>query len=293
MVATFDQGFLKAVADGVFLLADQKESKLLNLVRKESKVGEYVFFDRADTANGLAEVTTNKATTSLSDIVRSRRGLANKLYMEHLWTDKIDEIKSMNDPASHFSTVLGRDVGKTIDDIIIDGALGDALTGKDGGGTQALPSSQKIAVGFGAEADIGLTVEKLIEAARILDANEIDDMNRIIVVGAKAMSQLLNTTKATSADFNSVRALVAGQIDTFMGFKFIKSQRLGVDANDDNRVIAFHPESIVFNMPAALEFKAGENMDKNYLYQASVIMSGGAVRIQDEGVVEIACDPVA
>ena len=294
MVATFDQGFLKAVADGVFLLADQKESKLLNLVRRENKVGEYVFFDRADTANGLAEVTTNKATTSLSDIVRSRRGLANKLYMEHLWTDKIDEIKSMNDPASHFSTVLGRDVGKKIDDIIIDAALGSALTGKDGGGTQALPSGQKVAVNFaGGGNDVGLTVEKLIEAARILDAEEIDDMNRIILVGAKAMSQLLNTTKATSADYNSVRALVAGQIDTFMGFKFIKSQRLGVDANSDNRVIAFHPDSIIFNMPAGLEFKAGENMDKNYLYQASAIMSGGAVRIQDEGVVEIACDPTA
>lgn len=294
MTATFDQGYLKAVAEGVFLLADQKNAKILNLVRKEFKVGDYVFFDRADTADGMAEVTTNKATTSLSDVVRSRRGLQNKLYMEHLWTDKLDEIKSMNDPASHLTQILGRDVGKKIDDIIISAAFGSALTGADGGGTQALPSGQKVAVSFaGGGSDVGLTVEKLIEAARILDANEIDEDGRVVIVGAKPLSQLLNTTKATSADYNSVKALVSGQIDTFMGFKFIKSQRLGVDSNSDNRVLAFHKDSLIFNMPKPVDIKAGEDMTKNYMYQVSAILAGGAVRLQDEGVVEIACDPTA
>lgn len=295
MTVTFDQGYLKAVAEGVNMLAQQKITKIAGLVRQENKAGDYVFFDTLAALSAMDEITTNKATTSLEDVVRARRGLRNKLYIKTIWTDKLDEIKSMNDPASHFAESLAAVVGREKDDILINAAFGSALTGADGGGSQALPSGQKVAVtvGNGGSGDVGLNVEKIIETARIMDAAEISSEGRFLVVGAKPMSQLLNTTKATSADYNSVRALVSGQIDTFMGFKFIKSQRLGVDSNSDLRVLAFQKDALIFNSPKALEVKAGENMDKNYLYQAAAIMSGAAVRVEDAGVVEIACDPTA
>jgi hypothetical protein len=40
------------------------------------------------------------------------------------------------------------------------------------------------------------------------------------------MSDLLGTTQVTSSDFNTVKALVQGSVDSFMGFKFISSNRL-------------------------------------------------------------------
>ena len=41
-------------------------------------------------------------------------------------------------------------------------------------------------------------------------------------------SDMLQHTQVTSADYNTVKALAEGAVDTFMGFKFIMSNRLPI-----------------------------------------------------------------
>jgi hypothetical protein len=74
----------------------------------------------------------------------------------------------------------------------------------------------------------GLTVAKLITANRILqNADLLDDTApRVLVCTAYEIENLLNTTKVTSADYNTIKALVNGTVDTFMGFKFVINKRL-------------------------------------------------------------------
>src|SRR5690606_16720791 len=113
------------------------------------------------------------------------------------------------------------------DDIAWQAALGNVLTGELGATPLALPTTQWIgkggAVGVDTGTATGLTVGKLITANEILeDADLEDDAPRVLVVTAKQLTNLLNTTKVTSADYASVKALVNGTIDTFMGFKFKK-----------------------------------------------------------------------
>lgn len=65
-----------------------------------------------------------------------------------------------------------------------------------------------------------LNLEKLTAIAQYMDDNEVPEEGRHIVYSASGKRSLLNTTQVTSADYASVKALVNGSIDTFMGFKF-------------------------------------------------------------------------
>lgn len=98
-------------------------------------------------------------------------------------------------------------------------------------------------------ADTNLNVEKLIEAAKLLDDEGVPAGDRYFVGSTSGKAALLNTTKATSSDFNSVQALVRGDIDTFMGFKFIWIENrteggLPVGAGDVRENYAFHKSAI-------------------------------------------------
>jgi hypothetical protein len=53
-----------------------------------------------------------------------------------------------------------------------------------------------------------------------LDDIEADSADRHIVLRAQALQELLSDSTVTSGDFNTVRALVNGELDTYMGFKF-------------------------------------------------------------------------
>ena len=58
------------------------------------------------------------------------------------------------------------------------------------------------------------------------------------MLGSQQVSNLLNTTEVKSADYNSIKALVQGDIDTFMGFKFLRSERLNL-ASTQRKCFAF------------------------------------------------------
>jgi hypothetical protein len=76
----------------------------------------------------------------------------------------------------------------------------------------------------------GLTLAKLIEAKEILDSGNVDpSIPRYIACSPKQVTDLLNNTTVTSSDYNTVKALAMGEINTFVGFNFIVSNRLGVD----------------------------------------------------------------
>ena len=78
----------------------------------------------------------------------------------------------------------------------------------------------------------GLTVGKLIEARKILGANDADDYdvngnsNLFLVVNSSQLAKLLQKTVVASADYNEIRALVAGDLNQYMGFNIIRTELL-------------------------------------------------------------------
>jgi hypothetical protein len=276
--------FVEQYKSNVFHLAQQKGSKLRDAVRTESIVGKSHFFERIGSTAAVKR-TSRHADTPRVDTPHSRRKVTMDDYD---WADLIDDsdkIRMLISPQSEYAKAGAYAMGRTMDDVIIAAATGNAFGGVSGGSTIALPAGQKIAHG-----STGLTIAKLISAKEKLDAANVDpDEARVLVCSAKQISDLLGTTQITSADFNSVKALVQGDIDTFMGFKFIRSERLGTDSNGNRQVLAFTNTSMGLALGKDIQTKISERADKNYSTQVYLCMTIGATRVEDEKVIEIAC----
>ncbi len=208
---------------------------------------------------------------------------------DYVWadfTDNEDKIRTLIDPTSAYAINAINAFGRSVDDAIIAAASGTAYTGKKGATAVALPASQKIA-----EGNVGLTVAKLIAAKGLFWTNDIDeDVALHIAVSSKQLQDLLGTTSVTSSDYNSVKALVKGEVNNFMGFEFHRTQRLAVDANDIRTCLAWAQDGILLGVGADIHTKISERSDKNYLVQVWCGMSIGGTRMEEKKVVEIGCD---
>ena len=276
--------FVEQYKSNVFHLAQQKGSRLRDAVRTETVVGKAHFFERIGSTAALKR-TSRHSDTPRVDTPHSRRKLTMDDYD---WADLIDnedKVRMLISPSSEYAQAGAWAMGRAMDDAIIDAASGNAFGGVAGGSTVALPSAQKIVHG-----SAGLSVTKLIEAKEILDANSVDpEEPRYCVVTSKQLSDLLAITQITSADFNSVKALVQGEIDTFMGFKFIRTERLDTNSSSNRLVLAFAQSGIGLAVGQDINTRISERADKNYATQVFLSMTIGATRIEDEKVVEIEC----
>jgi len=111
-------------------------------------------------------------------------------------------------------------------------------------------------------------------------------------MGAQQISDLLGDSIVTSADFNTVRALVQGEIDTFLGFKFVTSNRLPFDASntDDRLCFAYTEDAIKLAIGKDVQAKISERADKSYSTQVYYCMSIGATRMEEKKVFQIPCN---
>jgi hypothetical protein len=107
-----------------------------------------------------------------------------------------------------------------------------------------------------------------------------------MVVGPRQISDLLGDTSVTSSDFNTVKALVHGEVDSFMGFKFITSTRLSI-ASSKRLCIAFASDGIKLALGQDMMTRIDERNDKGYSTQVYVCMSIGSARLEESKVVSI------
>jgi len=200
--------------------------------------------------------------------------------------DDQDKVRLLVDPTSTYARAAAAAMGRAMDDVIISAALGTSLTGKDGTTSTPFDSNNTIAVG-----GAGLTLSKLIEAKEILDSNDVDpSIPRYMAVSPKQIANLLDDNEITSADYNTVRALVKGELDTFVGFKFIMTNRLGVDGSGDRRCFAWAMDGLKLAVGKEPTARIDERADKSYATQVYYCMSIGATRMEEAKVVEIICD---
>jgi len=268
----------------IMILSQQKGSRLAPTVRQDGDiVGKRVHFDLIGATASQKRVSRH-SDTPLINTPHSRRSAVMADYDWADLVDNADKLKIINDPTSSYVQNAVFAFGRDKDDVIITALGGSAGSGEDGSTLVALPSAQKVAVGT-----TGLSVAKLRAAKLILDKAEVDpDTMRFIAVTAEQMDDLLGDTNVTSSDFNTVKALVSGEVDTYMGFKFVKTQRL-VKTGNNRAVYAYLETAIGLGVPQDINARVTERDDKNYSTQVYANMSIGAVRVEDVQVVEITC----
>ena len=288
MSTEVNKAFAQKFRDTFLHLVQQKGSRLRDYVRVNTDIsGKYDHFDRIGSTSAR-KITSRHSDTPLISTPHSRRRVSMDDYNWADLIDKADKVRMLADPSSDYMKAGVWAMGRQMDDIIIAAMSGNAVSidEDDASSNVALPAAQKIAV----SGTTDMNVTKLRQAKKILDASDVDpDLPRHIVMKSNQFYDLLGDTVIQSSDYNTVKALVAGEIDTFMGFKFHRSERLAVDGSGDTLCLAWIPEGIGMSMGMDVKTEITERPDKNYSTQVYAQMCLGAVRIEDEKVVEIAC----
>jgi len=289
MSTEVNKAFVNKYRSNFIHLAQQKGSRLRNFVRvNEGVVGKADHHDRLG-STAAQKMTSRHADTPLISTPHSRRKVVMEDYNWADLVDKADKIKMLSDPGSEYMTAGVWAMGRTIDDLILAAMTGNAtsVSSTDATSSVALPSAQKIAHG-----SAGMTMAKLREARKILRAADIDvDEDLYLAISADKIDDLFaeSGTPIISVDYNEKKPLVEGSISYFMGFNLIHTERLGNDSNDNQQVMAWAKSGVGLSIGQNIETKISERPDKNYSMQVYAQMSLGATRIQDNHVVEIAC----
>jgi hypothetical protein len=256
--------------------AYQGKAMLVGAVRQRRGVeGSTVKFPKV--GRGVAT-----ARISQTDVTPLNVGFSNVTCTLQDWnaaeySDIFSQAKVNFDERSELVQVLGNAIGRRQDQLILDAltaATGTGTVGNDIGGT-----------------DTNLNVAKLRDAKRLLDRANVPPEGRHIILHASGLASLLSETAVTSSDFNTVKALVSGEINTFLGFTFhVMGDRteggLIIDGSLDRTCFAFHKDAIGYAEGIAPRTEVNYIPEKTSFLVNSVF-SAGAIAIDAEGIVKI------
>jgi hypothetical protein len=301
------EAFVKEFSDNVHILSQQKGSKLRPYVRQESIKGKSKSFDRVGSTE-MVQKTSRHGNTPQIDTPHSRRWC---FLADWEWADLIDDldkVRVLNEPTSEYVMVAMFAAGRKMDDYILAAADATITTGEEADSSVTLPNSQKICA-FDSNGLSDLNVDTLRYMKRIFDANEVpEELERHIACTSNQIFAMLGEDRMTSSDYAQVKALSEGKIDTFMGFKFHRLERVlkqltalsgnaatgavgsGSDALLNTRkVVAWAKPALILGVGQDVKARITERSDKSYATQPYINMAIGGTRMEEEMVVIAHC----
>lgn len=285
MPETIDVAYVQQYQRTMRILLQQMDSRLSGTTIPPVKMeGEYLYWERLG-ATEAVELSSRHSDTPNIEPDHSRRRSTAQPYVWATLLDRADAGRMLVDPKGPYQEAARAAMNRRKDRIILAALGGTAYGGKSGGTSIALPDAQKVVHG-----STGMTIAKLLAAKQLLDEAEAPD-ERYFACPAESIIDLLGTTEVTSADYNTVRALVNGIVDSFLGFKFIPTELIYLENSSSGTTwynYAFCKGAVGFGTIEEITVQLTERADKNYAWQPYVSMDMGATRIEDEMVVEVA-----
>jgi hypothetical protein len=258
--------------------AYQGTAKLRPAVRVKSGVeGSTYKFPKI--GKGVAQVRIPQSDVTPLNITYGQVTATLADYIAAEYSDIFMQAKVNFDERRELVQVVSNAIGRRQDQLIL-----DALA--------ASSTSNTVASSIGGS-NTNMNLDKLIAAKKLLDAGNVPMDNRHIIIHANNLAGMLGETKVTSSDFNTVKALVQGEINTFLGFTFHvlgdRSEGGLPLSSGDRTVYAFHRDAIGMAEGIAPKTEINYIPEKTSFLVASMF-SAGAVAIDDEGIVKITCD---
>ena len=303
--------FVEQYRASILLLSQQKMSRLRATCQEESVVGRTFYGERIGATAGQ-DITERHGDTPLISTPHSRRRGSMVDWDIADLVDDMDKAKMLIDPTSTYLLNFRAAANRRIDKHVVDALGGTAAAGQTGStiinnydaGECRLIDSDGTVVAAGsnhsAKTATALTIAKLLSCKLLLDEGDIDpERQRHFVYNPYNLGQLLNLTEVKSVDYNSVKALAQGQIDTFMSFRFHMLQDF-VDSTKGHLVdspvetageaiecYAWAQDAIKLGVGKDIESRIDIRVDKRMAVQPYMKHSFGAVRIEGPAVVEI------
>lgn len=281
------EAFVQQFADNFIHVAQQKTSRLESCVSVETGIK-----GMSKSINRLGQRTAQRRTvrhadTPINDQPHSTRYVDLFDWEDGDMLDDQDKIRMLTDPQSEYVQAMVASLNRAKDDVIISALGGNSRSST---GNIVLPASQKIAVG-----GTGLTKTKLFQARKLFRQNECDDEageELFMLYHSQALSDILADTQLTSADWTAVQMLQNGTLSgKWMGFNWIPTERTP-KSGTTRYTYAFAKSGMKLGVGEDIMTRIGEDPGKGFNVRIYAKMSVGAVRIEEEKVVEIAClDP--
>lgn len=290
MSVNLSNAFTQQFSSTVQLLLQEKGPKL----RPYVMVGNYVG-KQASPVNQFGPVSMNQITTRLAPKTRTDASVTRRWVFPSDFTlnqqiDSFDQLKTIVDPKSAYAENAAMTVGRQIDALIIAAATGSSKVGESGGSTETFSTTDwQISESFGASAAVGLTVDKLIEARRLMVAANVDlDMDpAVLIIGPQQEADLLNQVQITSLDYNNRPVLVDGRVKQFLGFNVVVSNQLATSSTN-RRCLAFVRSGMHLGIWNDIQSDAHQRNDiEGDPWELSTKLSAGSTRIEQGKVIDI------
>lgn len=273
-------------------LSQQMPSRLRDKVDYEDCMGS----EGARVVNQIGAIdpvkrTTRHADTPLLDTPHDARWVYPEDYEAGELVDRQDVLRAVTNPTSRYARNFAMAMNRAVDDEIIAAFFSDTTkTGKNGTVTTDWTTYIATATDHHIDATSGLTVEALRGAKQALEAAEVDENDEFwIAITAHQHRDLLSETQLISLDYNEKPVLVAGKVQSFMGFNFVHSERLVTDSSSRRRVPCWAKSGMCLGVWQDIQGEIDRRPDKSYSTQVYASCTIGATRVEEAKVVEIAC----
>ncbi len=305
--------------DEIRMLVQQKNTVLGNTIEQSTEGGEYLFEDRISPLTH-GNKTTSNLQTAFTDVTHTKRSLTFSDKTLNLYIDDRDLVRMKrgeSEVLSKYAASIAADYNRTIDDTIISAFLAAANEGKavndtfttvnfDTAGQTvdvAFKAGDPIGAGNGTSSDtygtgeFGFTLAKLLKGKAVLAQNNALGDEIYVVLGPDEEIDLYNIPEFKSGDFSRLMPYDMpidpnGYIGHWLGMHFLRSNRLvttdPVGANNQYRSCFMYCKSgMKIRKPVGLTIKSAENPERNMALTINSQFSLGAVRLEEEKVVEI------
>lgn len=246
--------------------------------------GEAYKFTRM--GKGLANQKATAADVTPMDISHARQTATMENWNAPEYTDIFDQAEVNFDERAELAKTIAMAIGRREDQLVIDAlaAVSFAATNDED------PDTGRV---FDISGTRNFDLDSIRSAKGHLDDIEAESNDRHIVLRAVALQKLLEDSEVTSSDFNTIRALVNGELDTYLGFKFhIIGTRTegglpGVAA--DRTAFAYMKSAIGLAVSIDMQTRIDWVPEKTS-WLANGLFKAGSVAREPQGIVKIQYD---
>ena len=176
------------------------------VTQRNNVVGDTYKFRRM--GKGLANQKSTSDLVTPMDVAHEFKTATLTNWNAPEYTDVFDAQDVNFDEKQELANTIAGALGRRTDQLVIDAM--DAST----------PLTSTIPTSVGG-AGTNLNMAKIIKAQVSLRDQGVPNTELFAAINALGLGGLLNDEKATSSDYQAVKALVNGDVDTLAGFKFV------------------------------------------------------------------------
>lgn len=244
-------------------------------------VGESYKFTRM--GKGMANQKASQADVTPMDINHGRQTAIMENWEAPEYTDIFDQQEVNFNEKSELAMVIAKAIGRREDQLVIDAlnSVTFAATNDENPDTGRL---------FDVSATTNFNLGLLRSAAGHLDDIEADSSDRFLVLRAAALQKLLEDTQVASDDYNTVKALVNGDLNSYMGFQIRKigtRKEGGLPGVAADRIaFAYHKSSIGLAIGMDLHTTIDWVAHKT-AWLANGLFKAGSVAREAQGIIKL------